>query len=161
MIDAFQEQIGSAVETAFTNKLKEGTSKLDSLLQSLPREIPVNDKASLNVTFVNEPLLSNSSIEFDINGLFTPVKMVSATEYYDRHPQPLVYCNNPSKMLGISLDEAVFNSALASYYDVSSNTLEFFIPVFFFLFFFLLIFLWENCVYIKHVLTSLYFGTFL
>ncbi|TXG55453.1 hypothetical protein EZV62_020709 [Acer yangbiense] len=57
MVDAYDEKIGSAVENAITKKLKEGILKLDSFLQ-----------ASLNVTFVDNPVLSNSSIGFDING---------------------------------------------------------------------------------------------
>ncbi|KAK4846290.1 hypothetical protein QYF36_015471 [Acer negundo] len=81
MVDAFDEKIGSAVENAITKKLKEGILKLDSFLQALPKDVPVDDHASLNVTFVDNPVL------------------------------------NQSKMLGISLDEAVFNSASVLYYD--------------------------------------------
>ncbi|KAE8676325.1 putative BPI/LBP family protein [Hibiscus syriacus] len=118
MINAFEGQIGSAVESAIANKLKDGILKLDSFLQSLPKEIPVDDNASLNVSFVENPLLSNSSIEFDINGLFTDIKKVPAvSKNYQQTQQPSVLCTDQSKMLGISLDEAVFNSASALYYD--------------------------------------------
>lgn len=125
MLDAFEEQIGAAVENAITKKLREGILKLDSFLQSLPKEVPVDDNASLNVTFVKDPLLSNSSIGFDINGLFTARKkfLVPMNKY--QSSQPSVFCKDSSKMLGISLDEAVFNSASALYYDVSSNTIYF------------------------------------
>ncbi|KAG8642116.1 hypothetical protein MANES_12G056200v8 [Manihot esculenta] len=117
MLDAFEEQIGAAVENAITKKLREGILKLDSFLQSLPKEVPVDDNASLNVTFVKDPLLSNSSIGFDINGLFTARKkfLVPMNKY--QSSQPSVFCKDSSKMLGISLDEAVFNSASALYYD--------------------------------------------
>lgn len=116
VVDAFEEQIGSAVESTITKKLKEGIIKLDSFLQALPKEIPVDDIASLNVTFVNDPLLSNSSIRFDINGLFTRANATTLPKYYQnsRHP---VSCTDPSKMLGISLDEAVLNSASALYFN--------------------------------------------
>ncbi|MBA0715477.1 hypothetical protein Golax_014370 [Gossypium laxum] len=118
MINAFEEQIGSAVESAITNKLKDGILKLDSFLQSLPKEIPVDDNASLNVSFVENPELSSSSIEFDINGLFTNGKKVQpVSNHYRQVLQPSVFCIDQSKMLGISLDEAVFNSASALYYD--------------------------------------------
>lgn len=118
MINAFEEQIGSAVESAITNKLKDGILKLDSFLQSLPKEIPVDDNASLNVSFVENPQLSSSSIEFDINGLFTDGKTVQpVSNHYRQVFQPSVFCIDQSKMLGISLDEAVFNSASALYYD--------------------------------------------
>ncbi|PPD72693.1 hypothetical protein GOBAR_DD30406 [Gossypium barbadense] len=118
MINAFEEQIGSAVESAITSKLKDGILKLDSFLQSLPKEIPVDDNASLNVSFVENPELSSSSIEFDINGLFTDGKKVQpVSNHYRQVFQPSVFCIDQSKMLGISLDEAVFNSASALYYD--------------------------------------------
>ncbi|XP_021274461.1 putative BPI/LBP family protein At1g04970 isoform X1 [Herrania umbratica] len=117
MINAFEEQIGSAVENAITNKLKYGILKLDSFLRSLPKEIPVDDNASLNVSFVENPLLSSSFIEFDINGLFTAKEKVQIPKHYRQTWQPSVFCSDQSKMLGISLDEAVFNSASALYYD--------------------------------------------
>ncbi|KAB5527684.1 hypothetical protein DKX38_021531 [Salix brachista] len=117
MIDAFEEQIGSAVENAITKNLGEGILKLDLFLQSLPKEIPVDDDASINVTFVDNPSLSNSSVGFDINGLFTARKKVPIPMYYYKNTLPSVLCTEPAKMLGISLDEAVFNSASALYYD--------------------------------------------
>ncbi|XVE78375.1 hypothetical protein DITRI_Ditri13aG0139800 [Diplodiscus trichospermus] len=117
MINAFEEQIGAAVENAITSKLKDGILKLDSFLQSLPKEIPVDDNASLNVSFVENPLLSSSSIEFDINGLFIARKSVPVPKYCWQSRQPSVFCSDHLKMLGISLDEAVFNSASALYYD--------------------------------------------
>ncbi|KAL5798008.1 hypothetical protein ACOSQ2_002828 [Xanthoceras sorbifolium] len=116
MVDAFEEKIGSAVENAITKKLKEGILNLDSFLQSLPKEIPVDDHASLNVTFVDDPVLSNSSIGLDINGLFTARKEV-LFPYSLKNLQPSVICPDQSKMLGIALDEAVFNSASVLYYD--------------------------------------------
>lgn len=123
MIDAFEEEIVSAVENAIVNKLKEGILKLDLYLQSLPKEIPVDDNASLNVTFANEPLLCNSSIGFEINGLFTPRKRVQVPKYGEMDSESLVSCLDSSKMLEISLHEDVFNSASALYYNVSSKIL--------------------------------------
>lgn len=117
MINAFEEQIGSAVENAITQNLGEGILKLDLFLQSLPKEIPVDDDASINVTFVDNPSLSNSSVGFDINGLFTARKKVPIPMYYYENTLPSVLCTEPTKMLGISLDVAVFNSASALYYD--------------------------------------------
>lgn len=118
VVDAFEDQIGSAVENAITKKLEEGILQLDSLLQSLPKEIPVDDTASLNVTFVSDPLLSNSSIGLEINGLFTSSRKTGVFNYHNlKNSHPELPCNDPSKMLGISLDEAVFNSASDLYYD--------------------------------------------
>lgn len=119
MVDAFEGQIGSAVEKAITKKLDEGILKLDSFLQALPKEIPVDDNASLNITFVNDPLLSNSSIVFEINGLFTGRKRAAPVpKHLHANSQSLVFCPNSSQMLGITLDEDVFNSASAFYYNV-------------------------------------------
>lgn len=127
MIDAFEEQIGSAVENAITQNLGEGILKLDLFLQSLPKEIPVDDDASINVTFVDNPSLSNSSVGFDINGLFTAKKKVPIPMYYYENTLPSVLCTEPTKMLGISLDEAVFNSASALYYNVSFESVIFYL----------------------------------
>ncbi|KAL6136989.1 hypothetical protein ACLB2K_062284 [Fragaria x ananassa] len=65
MINAFEEQIGSAVENAITKKLK----------------------------------------RWDLS------------EYLNKDTKALVACSDPSKMLGIALDEAVFNSVAATYFD--------------------------------------------
>ncbi|KAF5482545.1 hypothetical protein F2P56_003103 [Juglans regia] len=119
MVDAFEGQIGSAVEKAITKKLDEGILKLDSFLQTLPKEIPVDDNASLNITFVNDPLLSNSSIVFEINGLFTGRKRAPVPKHRLENSQSSVFCPSSSRMLGITLDEAVFNSASAFYYNAS------------------------------------------
>ncbi|KAF7831707.1 putative BPI/LBP family protein [Senna tora] len=116
MVDAFEGQITSRVENAITKKLNNGISKLDSFFQNLPKEIPVNDNASLNVTFSGDPLLSKSSIEFEINGLFI-ARSVEVPNYWHKNPKLSVSCTNSSQMLGIALDEAVFNSASSLFYD--------------------------------------------
>lgn len=118
MVDAFEGKIGSTVEHAITKKLKEGILKLDSFLKGLPKDIPVDDHASLNVTFVGDPLLSSSFIKVDINGLFVPRKTIPVLKNRHMILEPSELCIDGSKMLGITLDEAVFNSASALYYDV-------------------------------------------
>ncbi|KAM7498374.1 hypothetical protein LguiA_022788 [Lonicera macranthoides] len=119
LVDAFEKQIGSAVENAIAKKLEEGVSKLETLLQGLPKEVAVDDSAALNVTFVSDPLLTNYSIGFGINGLFTKMKKDLVSSYYHKNLHPSVDCTNPSKMLGISLDEAVFNSASTLYFNAA------------------------------------------
>lgn len=119
MIDAFEGQIASAVESTLTKKLGEGILQLDSFLQGLPKEILVDDIAALNVTFVGEPSLSNASIGFDINGLFISRKKASVGKYYHKSSESSLFCTDQSKMVEISLEEAVFNSASALYYNVS------------------------------------------
>uniref|UniRef100_A0A2P2J3S6 Lipid-binding serum glycoprotein C-terminal domain-containing protein n=1 Tax=Rhizophora mucronata TaxID=61149 RepID=A0A2P2J3S6_RHIMU len=109
MIDAFGGPIGSAVEQAISKKINEGIVKLDSRLQSLPNQIPVDHAASLNITFVGNPRLYNSSIEFVFNGLFTAVDNVSLQSYLHKGAQ--ASCNVQARMTEISLDESVLNSA--------------------------------------------------
>ncbi|XP_047167487.1 putative BPI/LBP family protein At1g04970 [Vigna umbellata] len=118
VVDAFEEKIGSAVENAITKKLTKGISRLDSYLESLPKEVPVDDHTSLNVTFVNDVLLSDSYVGFETNGLFIERNpSVPILDLYHNNLKLPILCTNSSKMVGITLDEAVFNSASALYYD--------------------------------------------
>ncbi|XP_022986302.1 putative BPI/LBP family protein At1g04970 [Cucurbita maxima] len=118
LVDAFEEQISSAVEKAICKKLGEGILKVDSFLQTLPKEVKVNDNASFDTTLAGEPLLSSSSFGIKINGLFRAGEKLPMPEYhFENSPSPSPSCKDPSKMFGITLDEAVFNSALALYYD--------------------------------------------
>lgn len=117
VFNAFEAQIGSAVENAVTKQLKVGVLDLDKFLQDLPKAIEVDDNASLNVTFVNDLSLRDSSIGFQINGLFVPNSIDTYRNHHLKTSQPSVSCPGPSKMLGISLDEEVFNSAATLYYD--------------------------------------------
>ncbi|ERN01662.1 putative BPI/LBP family protein At1g04970 [Amborella trichopoda] len=117
IVNAFEEQIISAVETAVTKKIKQGIRKLDLFLENLPKKIPVDDISTLNVTFVSDPLMGQSSISFEINGLFMATDKLAPSNYHFRHSQNKVSCSSASKMLGISLNEAVFNSASATYFS--------------------------------------------
>nr|XP_043621260.1 putative BPI/LBP family protein At1g04970 [Erigeron canadensis] len=117
IVNAFKEEIVSAVEKAITKKLKTEVSELGSILQTLPRHIPVDDTSSLNVTLVNSPFLSDTSLGFEINGLFVESK--TDPRAYHNHLQPPLACSDPPKMVGIALDEAVFKSASALYYDAT------------------------------------------
>ncbi|XP_068635457.1 putative BPI/LBP family protein At1g04970 [Aristolochia californica] len=115
LVDAFEGQIRAAVENAITKKIKEGIIKLDILLQNLPKQIPVDETAAMNVTFVNEPSLLNTYVGLEINGLFTSTDIISPKFYHD-YTESSISCNDPLKMLGISLEEAVFNSASVVYF---------------------------------------------
>uniref|UniRef100_A0A804R2A3 Lipid-binding serum glycoprotein N-terminal domain-containing protein n=1 Tax=Zea mays TaxID=4577 RepID=A0A804R2A3_MAIZE len=109
-INAFEDHIKAAVEKAVPENIIEGAGKLDSFLQGLPRTISLDDVAAFNLTFINDPHYGNSSIEFDINGLITSA--VAETANLQKHPQLSLACGGASKMLLLSLDEDVFNSAL-------------------------------------------------
>ncbi|XP_058070782.1 putative BPI/LBP family protein At1g04970 [Magnolia sinica] len=114
LVDAFEGKIRSAVAKAITKKLEEGIVKLDAFLQKIPKEVPVDDISALNATFVNDPLLSNSSVGFEINGLFMARDKVSLPKYYLRNSQTSAPCNG--QMLQISLDKAVLDSASDVYF---------------------------------------------
>ncbi|XP_065873681.1 putative BPI/LBP family protein At1g04970 isoform X3 [Euphorbia lathyris] len=115
MIHSFQRHIGVSVQKAVSKKIREQILKLDSFLQDVPKEIPIDEISSLNVTL----LKGNSSYIFDINGLFlsrnrSAVPLVSSNF---RNSQPSVLCTQESKSIGISIHEDVLNSASALYYD--------------------------------------------
>ncbi|KAM0917594.1 hypothetical protein ACQ4PT_009103 [Festuca glaucescens] len=115
-INAFEDDIRAAVEKVVPENIIGSTSKLDSFLQGLPRSVSLDNITALNMTFMNDPQYGNSSIEFDINGLFTSA--VAKTSNLQKHPQLSLSCGGASNMLLLSLDETVFSSALDVYYKV-------------------------------------------
>ncbi|XP_038690731.1 putative BPI/LBP family protein At1g04970 [Tripterygium wilfordii] len=117
LVDAFQGKIRSAVEDAISKNIKEGMKKLSSKLQSLPKRISVDDIMDMNVTFVDDPTLSHSSVEFDINGLFTAADEISISDFYRRGSQTSVSFDDPTKMIKISLHENVFYTAALVYFE--------------------------------------------
>ncbi|XP_066376400.1 putative BPI/LBP family protein At1g04970 [Miscanthus floridulus] len=117
-INAFEDHIKAAVEKAIPENIIEGAGKLDSFLQGLPRTISLDDVAAFNMTFINDPHYGNSSIEFDINGLVTSA--VAKTTNLQKHPQLSLACGGASKMLLLSLDEDVLNSALEVHFKAGS-----------------------------------------
>lgn len=119
LVDAFGGQIVSAVEENISKKVREGIMKLDSLLQSLPKQIKLDDIAALNVTLVDNPVLSNSSIEFQINGLFTaPIDDSVSCLDHKGLLDPLPF-NVPAKMVEISLHEYVFISVSLVFFNAN------------------------------------------
>ncbi|XP_028758053.1 putative BPI/LBP family protein At1g04970 isoform X2 [Neltuma alba] len=117
IVDLFEGKIASAVEDAISGKIREGILKLSSSLQSLPKEISLGETAVLNVSFVNNPVLTNSSIEFEINGLFTGKKEILVPQCFHREPETSFRCGGLSKMIKISLHEDVLNSASLVYFN--------------------------------------------
>lgn len=122
LVDAFAGNIASAVEEAISKKINEGISTLDLLLQSLPKTIPLDETAALNVSFVDNPVLSDSAIELEINGLFTGRNEVLVPQAYYRGSglSLSASCGGSSpKMITISLHESVFKSGSLVYFTVS------------------------------------------
>ncbi|XP_022716829.1 uncharacterized protein LOC111275641 isoform X3 [Durio zibethinus] len=120
IIDTFQGKIVSAVDDAIIKKIREGIIKLDSLLQSLPKQMKVNDVVALNVTFVDDPVLSTSSVELEINGLFNGADGISVSNYHLKGSQSFLSSKGSAKMVEISLHEKVFESAASVYFHVMS-----------------------------------------
>lgn len=122
LVDAFAGNIASAVEEAISKKINEGISTLDLLLQSLPKTIPLDETAALNVSFMDNPVLSDSAIELEINGLFTGRNEVLVPQAYYRGSglSLSASCGGSSpKMITISLHESVFKSGSLVYFTVS------------------------------------------
>ncbi|KAG6592062.1 putative BPI/LBP family protein, partial [Cucurbita argyrosperma subsp. sororia] len=138
VINAFERKIESTIEDNISKKIEDGVAKLDSSLQSLPQEIAIADVAVLNVTFVDSPVLSSSSIKFKINGLLSPFNQVGAEnsvdgesrhsnvrnsvshvpfQYLHEEPEGSVYCNDSAKMIEIALHETVLNSASQAIFE--------------------------------------------
>lgn len=116
LVDAFKGNIGSAVEDAVSKKIREGIPTLDNLLQTLPKTISIDETAALNISFVDNPVLSNSSIELEIDGLFTERNDVLVPQVYHRRSDISVSSGGLPKMINISLHENVFKSASEVYF---------------------------------------------
>ncbi|KAK4341879.1 hypothetical protein RND71_037695 [Anisodus tanguticus] len=124
LFDAFEGRLTSAVESAISKKLKEGIVKLDSLLQSLSKEIPIRNIAALNVTFVGNPQFRDSSLTLSINGLISAKQAYAAPPYQHllaslEHLFASVYLKDPASMVTISLHEKVLLSVSSVYYDAN------------------------------------------
>ncbi|GAV85862.1 LBP_BPI_CETP domain-containing protein/LBP_BPI_CETP_C domain-containing protein [Cephalotus follicularis] len=116
LVNAFQSNIESAVEGAVSKKIREGLTKLDSLLQRLPKTMQLNSVAALNVTVVDDPVLSDSSVEFELNGLFSTTDDKLTFNHYTKKSQASVFCQSEPKMVVISLHENVFGSGALLYF---------------------------------------------
>ncbi|KAK8487406.1 hypothetical protein V6N13_141351 [Hibiscus sabdariffa] len=117
IVDAFQGKLVSAVEDAITKNIQKGIIKLDSKLQSIPKQLQVNSVVALNVTFVDDPLLTNSSVELEINGLFSGADKISVSNCYHKRSQNFLSGSGLAKMVEISLHEKVFESAASVYFN--------------------------------------------
>ncbi|KAK6934517.1 Lipid-binding serum glycoprotein, C-terminal [Dillenia turbinata] len=120
VVDAFEGKLKSAVQDAFSEKLREQIKKFDALLRKLPKQIRLTRIATLNVTLVNDIVLGKSSIDFDINGLFIPTTVAAVSKYHRIKSESLESCTNFTKMAGLSIREDVINSALEVYFNANT-----------------------------------------
>ncbi|RDX95526.1 putative BPI/LBP family protein [Mucuna pruriens] len=121
LVDAFAGNIASAVEEAISKKIKEGIATLDFLLQSLPKTIPIDETATLNVSFVDNPVLSDSAIKLEISGLITGKNEVLVPQGYHKGSEISVSSGDRlPTMITISLHENVFKSGSLVYFTADS-----------------------------------------
>lgn len=118
-MDAFEDKISSAVEDAVPKKIKDAIVKLDNLLQSFPKEVPVTSIAALNVTLVGDPALNESSLNLEIDGLFSAKDEAALSSLNHGISQESSSCEEADKMVKFSLHEDVLVSASSVYFEVS------------------------------------------
>ena len=99
-VDAFEGEIASAVEDAISNKIRKGIIKL-WVMESLQIYIPVYSIAVLNATCVGNPVLCNSSIEFEIKVLVTGTAKDAfiVSNYNHKGWRGFTSCSSPTKIL--------------------------------------------------------------
>lgn len=119
LVDAFEGKISSAVEKAVSQKLEEAIPKLDSLLQSLPKEIKISSIATINVTFVDDPDFYESSVDLEINGLIYTKDEVGLSSLHHASSLASSSCKEKDKMVKISVHENVLKSGLLVYFQAN------------------------------------------
>ncbi|XP_074323012.1 putative BPI/LBP family protein At1g04970 [Apium graveolens] len=115
--DAFNEDIISSVEDVVSNKIKDGIIYVDSFLESVPKEIPVDNVAAINVTLVNDLVFSDSSFELEIDGLLTANDETVISSLQREAKDDSNSCEGLNKMIWISLHEKVLDSAVSVYFE--------------------------------------------
>ncbi|PWA53399.1 lipid-binding serum glycoprotein family protein [Artemisia annua] len=120
IVDFFSEDIAYAVEDTITDKVKEAVIQLDSVIQSLPKQVSFGDTAALNVTITDGPIMSSTSLLIGIDGLFTQIgNEVTSGRSGNSLLSSGSVCNNPMKMVAISVHEDVLNSASLVYFNAN------------------------------------------
>ncbi|XP_074324055.1 putative BPI/LBP family protein At1g04970 [Apium graveolens] len=115
--DAFNEDIISSVEDAVSNKFKDGIIYVDCFLESVPKEIPIDNVTAINVTLVNDLVFSDSSFELEIDGLFTANDESVISSLQREAKDDSNSCEGLNKMIWISLHEKVLDSAVSVYFE--------------------------------------------
>ncbi|CAH2053236.1 unnamed protein product [Thlaspi arvense] len=114
VVDAFEKNIISTVENNVSNQILEKLKKLDSFLQSLPKERKIDGNVAVNLSFAGNPVLGDSSVEVEISGLFLPS---GSGVVASGHRSSSISRGDDKRMVAISIEEEVFNSATLVYFD--------------------------------------------
>lgn len=82
--------------------------------------MPVDGAAALNITFVKNPVLSDSSIDLEIDGSFTASDHnIAVLKSPSKMSLSSPSCSGAAEMIQISLHENVLKSASSVYFNVS------------------------------------------
>eukprot|EP00270_Netrium_digitus_P012745 TRINITY_DN4174_c0_g2_i1.p1 TRINITY_DN4174_c0_g2~~TRINITY_DN4174_c0_g2_i1.p1 ORF type:complete len:410 (-),score=101.77 TRINITY_DN4174_c0_g2_i1:348-1487(-) len=118
LAETFADGVRAAVEAALTKAMTKAAVKLDTYLQGLPREIPVDSLAAIDATIVTDPVVQASSLSVAPLGQFISITR-QGTEA-DAAPPIMpdgLSCGNSDKMLAIALSDFVINSAADVYFN--------------------------------------------
>lgn len=117
---AFDAQIRAAIEAAISKQIIISAEKLDNYLQSVPRNLPIDDASAIDVTVVGDPLVNPTFLSVGVEGEFTSLlKPINFTRP-DHGLEPGLFCSDSTKMVTIALCDYVINSATTVYYEVLS-----------------------------------------
>uniref|UniRef100_A0A7I4EBQ8 Lipid-binding serum glycoprotein C-terminal domain-containing protein n=1 Tax=Physcomitrium patens TaxID=3218 RepID=A0A7I4EBQ8_PHYPA len=114
---AFDEEIRAILEAAITKRIIASIAQLDNNLQLLPRYLPIDDVSAVDVTIVQDPLVSLTFLSVGVRGEFTSLSKPSNFTFPDHGLPPGLFCNDSTKMVTIALCDYVINSAAAVYYE--------------------------------------------
>ncbi|KAL2613523.1 hypothetical protein R1flu_025215 [Riccia fluitans] len=114
---AFYDRIRSSVEGQITAQMKIGVEHLDKWLLELPRRVPIDDTSAIDVTVVDNPLMSPTFLSVGAKGEFVALKSPKPFPDPDTELTAGLFCDQSVKMLTIALSDYVLNSAGSVYYD--------------------------------------------
>ena len=117
-MNAFDEEIRAVIEVTISNKILVSAEQLDNYLQGLPRFLPIDDVSAIDVTIVEDPVVSPTYLSVGVMGEFTSLGNASNFTFPDHGLQPGMFCSDSKKMVTIALCDYVINSAAAVYYEV-------------------------------------------
>lgn len=115
---AFDAQIRAAIEAAISKQIIISAEKLDNYLQSVPRNLPIDDASAIDVTVVGDPLVNPTFLSVGVEGEFTSLLKPVNFTLPDHGLEPGLFCSDSTKMVTIALCDYVINSATAVYYEV-------------------------------------------
>ena len=115
---AFDEEIRAAIEAAISKRIIASADELDEYLQALPRNLPIDDVSAVDVTIVEDPMVSPAFLSVGVKGEFSSLEKSVNFTFPDHGLEPGLFCSDSTKMVTIALMDYVINSATDVYYEV-------------------------------------------